>query len=147
MPPNMASPEARKRQKRQRQNRKKKNTIKHHPFCTETRVSFSRSLRLFLSTVGDRKTKHRSGFPPGQENLFDKVGMEKQKKLFWVSFSTGAAHQKQHTRTNTTDHLPGQTFSSPLLLRRRGLSVSVPSRSFSQAFPGPQRTQRLCRRA
>jgi hypothetical protein len=69
--------------------------------------------------------------------------MEKQKKLFWVSFSTGA--HTGNTLVQTQQTTSGQTFSSSLVAKR-----SSPYRFFLilfAAFPGPQRTRDVCRRA
>jgi hypothetical protein len=128
----MASPKLEKKQK----DRADRNTIKHRPFCTETRVSFSRSLRPLLSTVGDRKTKHRSGFPPGWEKSFRQGWDGKTEEallgifLNWSS-TPETTHSYKHNRPPSRPNF----FLSSLVAKKR-LSVSVPSRFFSQRFQG-----------
>jgi hypothetical protein len=106
-----------------------------HPLLSS---SFLSSLEDFIVVSRCRNTEQTGERTKASINLlqgreFSTSWDGKQKKLFWVSFSTGA-HQK-HTRTNTTDRL-GQLF--PLCCEER-LHINPPD-SFA-AFPGPQRTR------
>ena len=91
--------------------------------------------------AGEKTDAASIRFPFRAGYVFDRwVWMEKQKKLFWVSFSTGST--PNNTRTNATEH-HDQLFLPSLLRRKAPYHSSYSFRSVSRAT----KDSKICRRA
>jgi hypothetical protein len=147
MPPNMVSPKQKSRKRQGKSKKTPSNTVlfvQRHDSLSHTLLIFFFRL-VFLGKTkqmddGTSKASIGVSFRAGEIFRQGLGWMEKQKKLFWVSFSTGA-----HTG-NTLVQTQQTTLAnfSPFLLQRK---VSYRSSGFfSQRFQGLKGLE-ICRRA